>query len=330
MDKNKINIADITPGFIYLTLGTAQQVLWLYRNSPCNFSVLYEPTTLEFKRETERRGYIGEEEEQRVFIVYPKDIKGTGLIKSPKKETKKDNIFSLPSLGEDEKNIYLLPNDQFFTLDPSLLVFIICSDIDGSISKDSKSKSKKLVGNQYKLLDLEHLDYSGTKWESIPREYVMFPLGYVQREKDLKGIDNRFHIEDEVNNKEFELVRALGTKEGFKIWSSLPREEVYRLFMIEEMDKPFILSLARAWCIQVYLEPFVKRLKEDITLTDASALLGMFAYWVYCCSKYWAEPYREGLKLYLPKKGEITPTFSFWVSPRGKMMWYKIVTNQLL
>ena len=352
----EITLEHLVPSYIYLTLGTAQQVYALYQGKEVKYEVLWEPTTLELRRRTETATYSWDNK-QEVLIVYPKDIVGTGLIKTTKSKsssrgkkskdiTLEEEVISLstpsPRRGDTlesgetplvPKGSYSLPNDQFYQIRPDLTVFIICSSLEGLIPDGVKSQVKKLIGGIYKLLDLQQLE--SPNLEEVPLELQLeaqrFPLSYQRKLTDLRGDLADLYLQEEIDCLEFNLIKSLTTLEGVRRWHNFSPNEVTRLFMLETLSKPLILLEGRAICLYPYLEPYLRKITRDIHLSSASAYLGEFAYWVYCTSTYWREPYREGLALYIPKSrsfpNKTLPVFSFWITTKAKLEWQKLTAR---
>lgn len=320
-NTNVDSYRDLQPGLVYVTLGTIEQVKWLFRSQYVKYKLLTHPTTKDIRRQLDEVGALAElfSTQTDVVIILPRELEGTGYHKAPRRK---------PRTQKNDDSVrmsYKLPNDQYFKIGPSTYCFVICADILGQISDETKQKAKKLVGNIYELLDLRNLDYgSDTIKKGEP-----FPLT-----SERKGFSvSETHLGDPSYPYETHLIKTLGEKEGVKVWSNLTQKEIFKLFLIPGFSRYPILCYTDTWGLDSWLEPFVCWMSTHDYLDNAGIILGEFALWVYCATRYWATDRCKGLYSYKPprpigrKQKILDERYGFVASEKARIEWLKTTTR---
>ena len=143
-----IKLSEIKEEVAYLTIGTITDVQELFKGVRVNFKYFFQPSTKELRAYFKQASLVDElfGADPEVAIIVPDSLEGTGLVKPVTKTGKQGD-----KTKEADKR---LPTDQFFRVPPGRYCFIICSDINGNLSKEAKSAIKKIEGGVYKILDL--------------------------------------------------------------------------------------------------------------------------------------------------------------------------------
>lgn len=293
MAELDINLAT---GVTYITIGTVQQIQHLFRDTEVTLKVLYEPTTDEMVRWASY--YEVWSATPTVVVCYCKHLKGTT---SKSKRSK-------PSPNDK----FLIPNDEYFQVHPNVFFFVLVTDILGELST-TKSVLNKLIGNRTQLLDLKNY-LEGDKFPLASRTERVSP-------EIICDLDYPY---------EHSLIASLTSLSGLKQWQSFNSNQLFRLFLNPNYKNIPLLSMAKATSLQVYLTPFINKLEQGASLTDSSAYLLQFAYWVYCSTHYWSEEYySSGLKYVTSKSGK-SKYWSFYISNKAKLKWLELITKPTL
>lgn len=290
---------NILPGIAYLTVGTVEQVQWLFKDQDVDIEYYQHPTLKELRRLA--RSSVTElfSDRTRVLIILPKELKAAPAVKSL---TKKGG-------GGDKtkESSYLLPTDEYFTVPDNCYWFVICVDLTGALPASAKKSIKSLCGGVWQELNLTSL------------ECGLYPLSQVRTINDSSA-------QLTTHQHERELVHSLTSLEGVQRWGNFNDKEFFKYFLIPGYRFMPLLSKAEALCLTVWLEPFICKIETSKSLTNPKALLREFAYWVYCSTHYWSEPYSEGLTTYTTyAKGIKQIKFSFYISTKAKIKWLKLL-----
>lgn len=144
-----ITANDIKEGVAYLTIGTITDVQELFKGVQVKFKYFVQPSTRELRQYFQQADLVDElfGADPEVAIIVPSKLEGTGLIKPVTKTGKQGDKTT-----ETDKR---LPTDQYFRVPLGRYCFIICTEVDGSFTKQAKSAIKKIEGGVYKILDLQ-------------------------------------------------------------------------------------------------------------------------------------------------------------------------------
>lgn len=322
-----MDISNIKSGIIHLTIGTTQQIYWLFKDQEVTYSYLYHARTSEIRRELEYADPFLDT--TKVVIIYPKSFKGSGYIKPIKratKSTKKSNT----SVSDD----YELPSDQFLKIPPTTYCFVICVDALGVYTDSAAASIKKLQGYPYSdsLLDLRTYEPLKLEDDAIDERtkefYRMYPNDLY--EKVSKGLELEI-IETSQIKEEKEIVHGLLDKNKLDRWGRFHRSEMFRFFFNYNYNDIPILANARAWCLTPYLKPVLTHIQHKGNLSNPSAYLYRFALWVNWSTTYWAEPGARGLYYYKKDVNKETfITYGFEASAEAKRRWPSIIQEPKL
>lgn len=146
-----ITVSDLKEQVAYLTIGTMTDIQELFQGVRVKFKHLIEPSTKEIRSYFRFTSLVNElfASEPEVVIIVPSKLEGTGLVKPVTKTGKQRDKTT-----ENDKR---LPTDQFFTIPEGFYCFIICTEVDGSFTKEAKAAIKKIEGGVYQILDLQSL-----------------------------------------------------------------------------------------------------------------------------------------------------------------------------
>lgn len=143
-----ITVNELQESVAYLTIGTITDIQDLFKGVKVKFTFFNKPSTKQVRDYFHNSSLVNElfGADPEVVIIVPSKLEGTGLIKPVTKTGKqRDNTT---------ENDQRLPTDQFFRVPEGSYCFIICTDVDGSLSKEAKAAIKKIEGGVYKVLDL--------------------------------------------------------------------------------------------------------------------------------------------------------------------------------
>lgn len=146
-----ITVNELKEQVAYLTIGTTADIQELFKGVRVKFKYFIQPSTKEIRDHFTNSSLVNElfASEPEVVIIVPSKLEGTGLIKPVTKTGKQRDKTT-----ENDKR---LPTDQFFRVPEGFYCFIICTEVDGSFTKEAKSAIKKMEGGVYQILDLQSL-----------------------------------------------------------------------------------------------------------------------------------------------------------------------------
>ena len=288
----RVTLNDINPGVVYLTIGTTTEIGELFTGQDVRFNILLRPTTKQIRAVMQPSLLSDFSSQDEVVIIIPTNLEGTGNPKPPSTRKRK----TTKATEEKPGNLYKLPNDIHFSVPDSHYCFVVASEVDGTITKESKSAIKKLEGGAYQILDL---------------------TGNVEEVCEAAEVPSKARL----------LVESLLTLEGVQSWSKLTYKEFFKYFLIPTKYIP-ILNAARAWDLTLWIKPFITKIELAKDMSNRHAIMGLFAYWVYCSTYYWADDYNKGLHHSSYKKAGVTYNkLAFYPSTKAKMEWVKILES---
>jgi len=278
-------LTDLLPqlerGYVYLTLGTIEQICWIARALDLEPDLLIEPTGHEVRKALEYPSFRDE-----AIVIKAKELKGSGI-----KGT---------TTGE-----FALPTDSFFYVHPSRFAFISICELDGEVSEKLTGEAKKLEGGCYKILDLRRLD------NFPPYPYInAHELKYSKQ--TLAGTSKLSY--------EQQLIDSLNTIQGVLRWGQFTNGELRKWFVTPGIAEPILLKMTRAQALIPFIQPFCRLVEEYWSTGQQSVFLKKFAMWVYMSTEYWAEGGNPGLLRKAAKTGTGV-NFYFYPSARAKRNW---------
>lgn len=298
MPQNRVTkeeiMGQIQPGIIYLTKGTSQQIKCLL-DEDVVIEHHYSPTTTVF-----RQWLLPNPLEDRIIarIIYYPQLEGTGRVRDAK-NTSKEKYGSVSS-----KSLYAIPNDQTVTVPKNVYFFIVLvNPVTGEVEKKGASA---LQGDYIQELDLQHVVFI----EDGSKEENFYPLTTKNRRGIKDQLVSAHYTKDDVVGEGgyFEQVNpyieALTRTDGATVWYDLGKSgDAYKLFLVSlptykdsESKTPLILKVARAWCLQAYLEFFLTPIRDNRTVMPV--VLAKFASWVHTSSTALSSPGFNGLYWY--------------------------------
>ncbi len=294
---------------MYLTIGTAQQVKFICELLEIKqIELLFEPTTQNIRRAVGPRFA----NDPVAVVIHPDSTTGTGDINL--KPRSKD-YGTVKSNGQ-----YDLPNDSTFVVDQNTYVFICLLELEGV---KPAGVVKSLEGGFYRELDLrkvEFIDLLADRTDIVNQHYPYTSLYRINYEaitgEKYPAIDLYRY------NDCSRYVEALCLPSGHLTWSKVSNADYHRLFeptkrFNDQVEYPILLIGARAYCLYPYLKPLLDRVKKGDSLRR---LMGLFALWIYLCSKRWADDNYYGL-IYEPPKGKRNGYWKFRPSARARMLY---------
>lgn len=308
--------AAITPGVIYITKGTSQQVRELLPEHVVT-EHHYNPTTTTF-----RRWLIPNLIEDRVIakIIYYPILEGTGRVRE-RKSTGKAAYGSVKS-----SFAYALPNDQTMQLPNNMYFFVLLADpISGEVSKVNAKSN--LEGDCIQELDLRHVIFNeGSDIDNeLPitariRSQTTHPVLLDNYKEDYLPLEDSDWFR-ETNP----YIEQLLSDRGVSTWYGLgQRGEYYKYFLVDlesrkgaEDKVPLLLKAARAWCLSPYLSMFLEKVKDNNC--TAPVQLAQFAAWVYIASRVLTNPRANGLYWYEPRAANKKGYWVFKPSREAKL-----------
>jgi hypothetical protein len=305
--------AQLSPGIIYLTKGTAQQVRALL---PENVAVTtsYNPTTSEFRRWL-IPNLLDDGLTARI-IYYPK-LEGTGRVK----ENGKKEYASVKN-----SNPYALPNDQTVKLPNNQYYFVLLTNpITGEIEKINSKTN--LEGAYIQELDLRQVVFDESsewanelpmtaRWRAAQQDKLI--IDHLQEDlvpEELSTENNRLahrYIEQLLANNATSAWYRLGQKGEYYKWFLVETP----LFKDEEKTVPLILNCGRAWCLLPYLSLFLRDIRDNSQ--QAPVQLARFATWINLATTTYASPGFHGLYWRQPRGSGKRGYWCFDASPEAK------------